>query len=1034
MRAKLITADSRFGLFAKLIESLDGNTRSLSQKNIIFCEEKLTLSVERAVCNAFNGSFNTTVCSFGKFLRKHKDINGLLTAEGSAMVVKKILESANLKCFNRSKKNLAPSLFELISQLKSAKITPEDILFAAENTEGILKNKLTDVGEVFSRYEERLKENGFTDQSAVLSYLPEIIEGDESLKTADVYIFGFSSFTGQIKSAIKSLVSVAKSVTAFLVEGENEFAFVNENAAVFIDICNSLGVKAETEKISGGYCPEGQILVNELFRPTLSSAKKTETDKIFSFSAQNVFAEAERVAELIRQTVDKGSLRYRDFTVVIPDPETYKDAVKKAFGLLDVPYFLDEKKKPENYPVISLVYAYVDLYIKGLSLSAFANFFKNRFVEENKDLTDRFYNYLYKYNISYERLKSPLTLTANSSEELSEFENFRKKILSLIGNFDVFGLLEKVNADEKTKRDCALLQSLGALEEAAVNAQILDSVKNVIKEIELISGKNLTPSEFKSLFSSGVSALELSIIPQYNDAVFVGGFRQASVFQAKRLFVMGLTADVPGAKEDVALLSDSDINALSEIKVLLEPKIRVVNHRLKEEAALGVAAFRETLYLSYPISGLSGKANGKSEIFGCAEALFTVKEVNLKNRYLTEKQGLKNFALDCGKFVGGETADFSDASGFYRATRSSAAENVVKHADKEIKFKLSGSEKLLRGVTSPTQIESYYRCPYRAFAERILHAKEREQGSPDVLNTGILAHEIFKNVFERYAEMESETKFFEIFDCESSKVLSEERFKKYEFSGESAFSVQNIREECKTYAFKTYRWLKSSGFSTGKGLLEVKFGENGATFPPVKLLNGRVNLSGVIDRIDVSGNDCRIIDYKTGATDDSVSALFTGEKLQLYLYSAAVTDKKTVGAYYVKIKDEYQSDKTEKATLASGKTVGDENSACLSDENLKTCDKSEFIPVEKTEKGIKNLTSFEDFELLKKYALILSDNAAKQMLEGIIVPSPLKDACKYCNFSAVCGKIHDGERKPSSVGEAYVIESVKAYEEGNSDE
>ena len=62
---------------------------------------------------------------------------------------------------------------------------------------------------------------------------------------------------------------------------------------------------------------------------------------------------------------------------------------------------------------------------------------------------------------------------------------------------------------------------------------------------------------------------------------------------------MGLSSNVPEVKEDVALLSDSDINTLSEIKVLVEPQIRVINHRAREFTALGFASFKDKLYLSF---------------------------------------------------------------------------------------------------------------------------------------------------------------------------------------------------------------------------------------------------------------------------------------------------------------------------------------------------------------------------------------------------------------------------------------------------
>ncbi|MBR5388677.1 MAG: PD-(D/E)XK nuclease family protein [Clostridia bacterium] len=1030
MRAKLFTADSCFGLFPVLISELNGKTSALGGKNLIFCEEKLSLSVERAICDNFSGSFNTEVCSFGKFLRKNSKVDNLLSREGSVIAVKSLIKNLPLKCFNRKKRDLAPSLFELISQLKSAKISTDDISYAENHATGILKNKLADVYSVFSAYEDYLVKGNFCDVSAALSFLPPIIEKDESLKDAEVFLFGFSAFTGQMREIISSLLKTAKSVTAFLVKGENKFAFVNETAENFLSVCKTRGVPCEIKTCDGGYSKEGGILKDCLFRPSALRNKRTETDKVFSFTAPNCFAEAEKTAGLIRKLVTEKGVRYKNVTVAVPDEKEYKDAVSSAFSLFNVPYFLDEKKHPENYPLISLIHAYTDLFIKGFSLGNFAEFFKNRYVGDDKSLNDRFYNYLLKYNIAYDRLKNPLTFPAETEEELSSFENFRARVLSLLKTFDVKDLLKKVGAKEKSERDSELLKSSGYPEEASVTLQIYSLVSSLLDEISLIAGKVSDPKEFKDLFSGGVSAMEVSVIPQRNDAVFVGDFRKAAIYKADYLFVMGLTSEVPRVKEDVALLSDDDISVLSEIKILLEPKIRVVNHRERENAALGVSAFDKALYLSYPVADLSGKVNLKSEILTYAKTLLSVRTAEDTDEFATVKHGLKSFAERAAKFVRSETSDFRLPSAFFKATEKKDLLKIIACAEKTPKEKLCGDESLIKNVTSPTHIEAFYRCPYRAFAERALKAKDRDTGDMDNLNVGIFAHELFRRVFERYPEMRSEEDLITVFDEVKSDLLACGDFRKYLLSSAGEFSVDALFAECLTYCRKTYGWLKNSDFTTGKGLLEVRFGsDKRAKYPPVSLLGGKVTLSGAIDRIDVSGDNCRIIDYKTGSVDDGLSSLFAGLKLQLFLYSAAVDDKKITGAYYVKIKDRYSSYGQDETSLAVGRTVGNEDIAFSQDRALKDAGRSLYIPVERTEKGVKNVTSEESFGYLKKYAIIVSENAAKEMADGVIIPSPIKNACSGCGFYAVCGKEEGKEREIKSVTEDFIKESVKRYGE-----
>ena len=65
-----------------------------------------------------------------------------------------------LTCFNKSyNKSLAPAMYELIAQLKSAKVTSAEIEKSLPLCEGMLKNKLKDcsIGIVRDSYQETLK-------------------------------------------------------------------------------------------------------------------------------------------------------------------------------------------------------------------------------------------------------------------------------------------------------------------------------------------------------------------------------------------------------------------------------------------------------------------------------------------------------------------------------------------------------------------------------------------------------------------------------------------------------------------------------------------------------------------------------------------------------------------------------------------------------------------------------------------------------------------------------------------------------------
>ena len=1027
MNAKLIITDSYFNIFPLLNVCLAGKANDLTHKNFVFCEEKLSLMAERSLAEKFRGTFNTEVYSFGNFLRARKKISGLLSKEGSAMVVKKILSETTLGCLNKGKNNLAPSLFELISQLKSAKVSCEDLTAAARSTECTLSAKLKDIAAVYSAYEKYIADNGLSDQGSALAYLPEIVENDEEIANADVFIIGFSGFTVQIRKVVSALLSRAKSCTAILTGGDNGFAFVNETADIFRALCAEKNISVAEKTVPSEYSAGGAVVKDGLFNPLYradafgkGNIARQKPAACF-LAAKSVAAETERIAEIIRRKVMDGECRYRDFTVIIPFGSDYEESVRKSFERLSVPYFIDQKAKPENFPVITLILSYCDLFIRGFKIPLLAAFFKNPYVCSDKNFADGFENYLYKYDVCYDKIKRPFVYkTADGKDEtLFKYEKFRAFIAELTDKFDVLTLLEKLNVDVRTEELCERLLSLNETEYAEINRQAAAKTAEILSEMKfLLPLGRISPTEFKAVFKSGACAMEVSVIPQYNDAVFVGGFKQAAIARSKYTFAAGLTGAVPSFSEDVALLTDGDIDALKDVKVLLEPKINVVNHRLREETALGLSTYEKGLYLSYPLSDFSGGQTTKSEILYFAEKYFDLLPFPAYDGYVTVKQGLRNFARDCNGFASLKLNDFSVQSGFYKAT-GGAPERIINYANKELKVRLDGKQNaLLSGVTSPTAIEDYYSCPYRSFMIHTLKVGERDTGKVNALSVGNLMHEIFRYFVARVDETADKKSPEALFDEIAAEILKKPEYARFD-DAESSFAVRLALNECKKYCVKMSRWYSLSMFRTKSADLEVKFGDNvkdGEGYPAVDLLGGEVKLSGKIDRIDEYGRYFRIIDYKTGGREVKDSNIFVGVKLQLYLYALAVTDKTLAGAYYLRVNDEYSAAKDKTSPLSEGKTASDTGALSAGEE--------EFIPTNGKNRAVKA----ETLAAVQKYVRALAEQAARQLKDGVIVPSPYDATCQYCDFAGIC-KQTLAKRKFPAVDTEFIAESANcAYD------
>lgn len=1026
----LITTDSYFNIFDLLIKSLNERGKGIEQKNIVFCEEKVSLLVERLICYSEGGTFNTEVYSFGNFLRTKKPLDNLLTIEGSSMAVKKILSTINLNCFKASKATIAPTLYNLIIQLKSAKVSPEDIKKAITETSGILKNKLVDIYQVFNAYEKFIDDNGFVDQSSYLDFLSEVIKSDDRLTSANVYLVGFNGFTAQIRKAIESLLDRTNNLTAILCEGENPLVFVNESPMFIKNLCKEKDVPILEKKVESDYCLVAKSILDNLFIPFNKKDKaiKQTEGEVFVLSAYNPIVEVERVAEVIKQKVKSGECKYKDITVAVPD-NSYNFYIENVFKNLEIPYFIDQRKKVQHHPLVKLVLSFIDVFRKNFEKNALLSFVKNPYFSLDTTLNDEFENYLIKYNVNYTKIKKPFTL-CEKGEDLDKLNEFRQKIVDSFNDFDILGLFEKLKVKEKTESFTKTLFDQNEKEESAINAQMYDATINLLRQMKLLLGDvKLSLNEFKNVFKSGISSLELSIIPQYNDAVFIGDYKQTALVKAKHLFALGLTSAVPNVQKDVSLLSDDDISELENIQLLVEPKINVVNHRIRENFALAISAFSQSLYLSYPICAVDGAKNIKSEIFDTINNLVNVSDFPKENGYLTKKQGLKTFAKDCGEFMDGKIIEFTNACSYYTAVDDDKTKRLTELANSEIKKELSSSkEVLLDREISPTTIEDYYKCPYMCFMSHALRLKSRDKGNVDVLSVGNLMHEIFSIYTLNVDKVSDEQSSNMLFESVVKSVLERDEYKRYLSDGESKMTVDRVFEECKKYCYKIYLSLTNSDFKVKKS--EVKFGDN-CYYPAIDLLDGAVKIKGKIDRVDESDNYFRVIDYKTGSTDSTDKSLFAGVKLQLLLYSASVAkkhgeNKSPVGLYYLPVSDKYIKPDDKQSAMADGRTLNDEKAVISQDKDFFTNGESKFLPISLDAQGnLKNALGKEELKAYIDYALSVSELAVRQLKEGVIAPSPYEKTCEYCEYKGICHQDKIVARTLNSVKKETIINAPK---------
>ena len=170
-----------------------------------------------------------------------------------------------------------------------------------------------------------------------------------------------------------------------------------------------------------------------------------------------------------------------------------------------------------------------------------------------------------------------------------------------------------------------------------------------------------------------------------------------------------------------------------------------------------------------------------------------------------------------------------------------------------------------------------------------------------------------------------------------------------------------------------------------------------------------IEIIGKIDRVDISGDMLRIVDYKSGKADANLKELYYGNKLQLFLYSLAIEremNKKVIGGFYLPLHNKFSREIKNNYCL-NGYFVNEDFVIRALDKNVQASERSEIVDMRLTKDfKARSMPDNNEMENLKNYSKRVSENAVDEIKSGYIKPSPLdySNACEYCPYSQTCLK------------------------------
>lgn len=1007
---------------------------------VIFCEDRLTLACERAVCSAVGGSFLTSVYTFARFLSTERGARGdIISAQGSAMVIRHLIEenASELKLFKKlSASTSAQALYDTIAVLYASRVSPEDLQNAqyaggnGQNGGTLLQNKLHDISLLYRLYNDYLNAHGVMDRNSYLRLLPDAIKNSPRVQGARVVLFGFQSFTHSVSECVHACMATASQTIGLFMGGKQDL-YTNEASASFYVASQDHGgcvVKSYHQQLS----PEAEHIRQHLFDPeSFHLQQAMPTDKVFMFAGVDQNEELEFTAATIKRLVSEGT-RYGKISVMVPDVASLQSALERVFGSYRIPYYADCTKLLAEHPLCNFIIDYLTCVWDGCTLRSVDSVIASPLFGLTPKDRDICRNYLVRLATYRGAIKREPNQEAcqNSKFDYDAVMRVRDRFLHGLNLLKptadksictaIKQMLDYFGMEDSLQNVATLYQDRYPMH-ADFSARVYDKLLAVLDEAdELTQEYDLSLKEMVKVLKSGFASCEISLIPPKADAVFVGDLDGTVNTGTDYVFALGLTSAIPVSGADTALLTDREIDALAQLQVNVSPKIHQVNLRQRELVALNICSFRKGLFLSYPTAGGN---NAPSEVLlymatlfcnakGDALSFATQRQLDKSDKavpfYCSEKLPAVKRLVRGG--------DSGQVSSIYQSLVQNNCQRIADLvlAENVRNYHISTGKRLFS--VAPSSIESYFRCPYRSFMQNGIYANEREEQIVRVLDVGNFVHAVLQKIAPfvngAISEQDLHSKVQEV----ANDLLDKPPFSTLTQRKQESYTRNDLLQEVQTVADGMYQQIKNSTFQIAQTecVCSVK-------------LDDRIRLSGRIDRVDVSDDMVRVIDYKTGKIDGEATDYYMGVKLQVPLYLLAVSqDKRPVGAYYFPASVGYEEDH-DGVFRMEGFMDGSDEVLKATDVNVQPKQKSLYVNANYQGRAVKTAMDKEDFADFVEYSRMIALQGATEMQQGNIQPSPIKKACGYCPYASLCGFDSEvqGERENAKIDCKQIAEIVR---------
>ena len=943
------------------------------------------------------------------------------------------------------------------------------------------RKKLEDLTLLYEQYEKAIA-GKYTDSEDYINLFLGKIEKSRWIAENQIWIYGFDSFAPKALQVIGRLMARAPEVNVVLTwdrDGRDADLF-DLTGLVMTNLereGKDAGVPVKKAAIPAAEYRRNdrdgaiQHLERELY--SLPSRKREDGGDIHLIEAAGIYNEAESAAAYVLHLVRDRGLRYRDIRLVCNDQETRGPIIERIFEEYGIPLFSDRKRDILSSPVVQYITSLLDVVIEKYRTEDIFQVLKSGFGDvEEEEITD-LENYAIKYRIRRSMWLKPFQKGKEEyGEGLEDLERIRQKAVepflalepllkagSTSGFIEIFYryLYEEVHLPEKILDFIARQEGAGRIDLADETRQIWDQVVRILDQMMEIMGEEpFEPESFLDLFRTGLSQVEIGLLPPTRDGLLMGTMQRTRISSVKALLVLGANEGVlPQEKPAEGLFSGEEKELFKEqgrelckvdSVVLMEERLAIYRNLSRPE---------KYLWMSCSLVDTEGKETKPSSVFLKLEELFPLLETekDILNRedpwplLADSVSGLRHLTEKLQEADSGEKLDGAWESMLrwyqrYEPEKLDPIDRGFRFTNVEEKLGDRAARALFFGDTekamslSPSRLERFSRCPFSHLIAYGLRPEERRMFQVAPREIGDIYHECLMELTRSLTREDLEvthplSPWMTITREECAAIVRRTVTRQMEDYREGIFHLgreeqyrgERIYNICDKACWAVVEQVRAGQIE--RSGFEIRFGRGGK-IPPLKVeINGEtVYIEGKIDRVDyLPGDRVKIIDYKTGDETFHADEARAGYRLQLMLYLQAACEgtRKPAGVFYFRI-SEPMIDCTEKDT--DPETLAREiqknfklNGVLVDDPQViqsiagDFSGFSEIVPLragkEKiTGTGKDSLMEEEEFAQLQDAVKEKAEELCRQLAEGIIDISPMKtktrSACTFCEYKGIC--------------------------------